>query len=65
MIWQLVGCSVSIATNLEHWRKMIEERHVQLQRQAQYRLAIRFGLVQEIKKPIVFYFETLNASEGE
>jgi len=45
---------------LDYWRKMIEERHIQLQRQSQYRLAIRFGLIQEIIKPVVFYFETLN-----
>ena len=46
---------------LEHWRKMLTELvAVQLKLSSQYKIALRYGLIQETVKPIVFYFETLN-----
>jgi hypothetical protein len=51
---------------LEFWRKMLTELvTVQLKRNSQYKIALQYWLVTETIKPVVFYFETLNASKGK
>lgn len=46
------------ASSLESWRKQMEDRVGVCRRNySAFRHAERFGLVQEIKKPIVFWFE--------
>lgn len=48
------------ASTLEGWRvKLSRTLEVLNKNQPTYRHAVRFGLVQEIPKHIVFYFETL------
>jgi len=48
---------------LELWRKMLTELvTVQLQRSSQYKIALRFGLVQEKSIEVKFYFETLQTA---
>ena len=46
--------------NLEDFRKLIEGfmRHLN-ERNTQYKIAKRYGLIQETIKPIIFYFETI------
>lgn len=46
------------ASSLESWRKQMEDRVGVCRRNySAFRHAERFGLVQEIKKPVVFWFE--------
>lgn len=45
---------------LEVWREMLHSQVDRLRKyQSTFRIAERFGLVKEIKKEIVFYFETI------
>ena len=46
--------------NLEDFRKLIEGfmKHLN-ERNTQYKIAKRYGLIQETIKPIIFYFETI------
>ena len=50
--------------NLEDFRKLIEGfmRHLN-ERNTQYKIAKRYGLIQETIKPIIFYFETLTKTK--
>ena len=42
---------------VDQLRESIKDRTRQLRRQASYRTAMRYGLIEEIGKEIVFYFE--------
>ena len=44
---------------IEMFRETVANRITQLERIPAYRTAIRYGLITEVKKPIVFYFETI------
>ncbi len=47
--------------SLEEWRKWLEQLNDTLLRYAtNYRHALRFGLVEERRQPVVFYFERSN-----
>ena len=50
--------------SLEEFRKLISGfmKHLN-ELNTQYKIAKRYGLIQETVKPIVFYFETLNNTE--
>ena len=45
--------------SIEYLRDAIIDRLKQLSRQASYRTAIRYGILKETKKNIVFYFEKI------
>ncbi len=46
--------------SIETWRKVIANKMTELNRDsAVYRMAKRFGLIKETKKPVEFYFEIL------
>ncbi len=45
------------ARGLESMRRDIKRLNKQLERSFDYRLAKRYGLINEIDKPIVFYYE--------
>lgn len=49
-----------LTSNVEEFRELIS-RQLELasRNSVNYRTALRFHLIQEIKKPVVFYFETL------
>lgn len=50
------------ASSLENWRKSLEDRVGVCRRNySAFRHAERFGLVQEIKKPVIFWFEKYSA----
>jgi len=50
------------ALSLESWRQAIQHLNDLLLRDSgPFRHALRFGLVQETRKPVLFYFETLDA----
>lgn len=50
--------------SLEEWRGMLERRcQVLRDSYSQYRSMLRFGLVQETKEPVVFFFERVEAME--
>ncbi len=52
------------ASSLEAWRRQLEGRvDVCRRNYSAFRHAERFGLVQEIKKPVVFWFERCLAAE--
>lgn len=52
--------------SLEEWRNRLADLIGVCQRNhSAYRHAMRFGLVQETPKPIVFYFESLAETGGE
>jgi len=57
-----ISCNCSKSSlRLEDWRKEIELKSDRIIRDsAQFRLLLRFGLVTENRKPIVFYFEKHN-----
>ena len=42
---------------LEYFREILEDKVNQLERESNYRIAKRFGLIKETPKKIVFYFE--------
>ena len=44
--------------SLDDFRKNLETLHERLQKTFIYRLALKYGLVVEIKKEVIFYFET-------
>lgn len=51
---------------LETWREMLQTQVERIRKyQASFRVAERFGLVQEINKKVVFYFETLTTRKGQ
>jgi hypothetical protein len=60
-----VACNVDKHTaTLEDWRNSLKLRPSFARRYSSaFRFAERFGLVQEIKKPVVFYFETYGLEE--
>ncbi len=43
--------------SLDDFRKNLETLHERLQKTFIYRLALKYGLVVEIKKEVIFYFE--------
>ena len=50
--------------SLEEFRKMIAHFIVTLNRDSvQYKIAKRYGLIEETSKPVVFYFETLTTPQ--
>lgn len=53
------SCNSSKSTlSIEKWRKQLSHKIVQLNRDSSiYRAVKRFGLVKEINKNVVFYFE--------
>jgi hypothetical protein len=52
------------ATPLELWRKQMQDRVGVCRRNySAFRHAERFGLVQEIRKPVVFWFEQVGAKQ--
>jgi 5-methylcytosine-specific restriction endonuclease McrA len=54
------------AMSVESWRKSLAHKVEVCRYDSAFRHAERFGLIQEIKKPIVFHFETYAALvEGE
>jgi len=56
------SCNINKHTSsLEEFRAMIAKFMNSLNRYSvQYRVAKRYGLIEEVPKPVVFYFETLN-----
>ena len=44
---------------LEDFRSIIEDKLTQLLREANYKTAFRYGLIEEKPKKIIFYFETI------
>lgn len=42
---------------LEEFRKQLETLHERLRKPFIYRLALKYGLIVEIKKEVIFYFE--------
>jgi hypothetical protein len=56
------SCNASKSTfTLEDWRRELSFKVYRIQRESsQYRIAVRFGLIEEINKPVVFFFETFN-----
>lgn len=61
-----VPCNIDKSSNnLDHWRRKLEESCDVLGRNnATYRHGVRFGLIQEARQPIVFYFERLAAAQS-
>jgi len=45
--------------SVEMFRDAVADRITQLERIPAYRTAIRYGLITEVKKPIIFYFEEI------
>lgn len=56
-----VACNIDKATySLDGWRQKLENScDVLGKRSAMYKHGVRFGVITETRKPIVFYFETL------
>ncbi len=52
--------------SLEAWRTKLSNGHAVLMRNnPTYRHTMRFGLIAETRKPVVFYFETLQALSAD
>lgn len=62
-----VPCNIDKhANSLDGWRRKLEGSCDVLGRNnATYRHGVRFGLIQEARKPIVFYFEKVAALAGK
>jgi 5-methylcytosine-specific restriction endonuclease McrA len=45
--------------SIEEFRRLISELRKQLMRTTQYRISLRYGLVVEVEKEVVFYYEQL------
>jgi len=57
-----ISCNINKRSmSLKEFREMIAGfmKHLN-ERNTQYKIAKRYGLVSEVNKPVVFYFETLN-----
>lgn len=49
-----------LTSNVEEFRALITRQlDLAARNSVNYRTALRFGLIEEIRKPVVFYFETL------
>jgi len=59
-------CNIDKHTmSLEQWRELMQRSHDVIHRDnATYRRMLRYGLIQEVREPIVFYFERLAAAAG-
>lgn len=54
------NCSKSSYT-IEQWREQLELKTKRLIRDSsQFRIALRFGLIKEVKKNVIFYYEIFN-----
>ncbi len=54
------SCNIQKSSmELEHFRNIIKDKLKQLEREANYRIAKRYGMIIEKPKEIVFYFETI------
>lgn len=60
------SCNSSKSTyTIEQWRQELELKTKRLLRDSsQFRIALRFGLVKESKKNVVFYFEKVGGNHG-
>lgn len=57
------SCNIAKSSlGLEHFREVVSNKLVQLERESNYRMAKRFGMIVEKPKKIVFYFEELKSS---
>lgn len=61
-----VSCNSSKASlELEQWRKELKLKEERLYKyESNYRICVRFGLIKKTNKPIVFYFEKMEVSNG-
>lgn len=58
MLPSCASCNIiKSSLHLEVFREIIEDRLVQLERESNYRVAKRYGMIIEVPKKIVFYFE--------
>lgn len=57
-----VSCNSSKHSHtIEEWRESLSKRLQNLYKDVpEYRTALRFGMIKEVKKDIKFYFETVN-----
>lgn len=56
-----ISCNLSKSTfSIETWREELELKKERIKRDSPtFNILLRFGVVKEIPKPIIFYFETL------
>lgn len=55
------SCNSSKSTfTIESWRNELELKKERIKRDSStFNILLRFGVIKEVKKPIIFYFETL------
>jgi 5-methylcytosine-specific restriction endonuclease McrA len=46
--------------NIEEFRRLISELRKQLMLSTQYKISLRYGLINEVEKEVEFYFENVN-----
>jgi len=44
---------------LDEWRAEISKKATRLKRNSRFALLLRFGIVEIVEKPVIFYFETM------
>ena len=60
MLPSCASCNIAKSSMpLEHFREIVEDKLTQLERESNYRMAKRYGMIIEKPKKIVFYFEKL------
>lgn len=64
MMPSCASCNISKSSmSLEHFREVVEDKLRQLERESNYRMAKRYGMITENPKKIIFYFENIKEKE--